>query len=196
MSEPGVTAPGEARPTEGRRVCVFCGAGAGHDPAFLEAARELGRGVAGRGWGLVYGGATSGLMGALADAALGAGGEVSGVIPASLVDRELAHQGLTRHSVVATLAERKARMFAEAHAFVALPGGFGTLDELFSVLTLMQIGELAGKTCVLLDLDGYYEGLLRFADHAVSSGLLLPRYRALLLRAASVDEALALLDPG
>ena len=148
-----------------------------------------------RGWELIYGGATSGLMGAVADAALAAGGEVTGVIPASLVDRELAHRGLTRHSVVATLAERKAQMFAGAHAFLALPGGFGTLDELFGVLTLVQIGELPGRPCVLIDINGYYEPLVRFVDHATAHGLLQPRYRGLLLRAATVEEALRLVDP-
>lgn len=173
-----------------RRVCVFCGGNPGNDPAFLDAAREVGHEIGRRGWGLVYGGATVGLMGAVANAALSAGAEVIGVIPTSLVLREIEHPGLTRNVRVATLAERKALMFAESDAFLALPGGFGTLDELFEALTLGQIGESSSKPCVLLNTSGYYDHLRRFIDHAVDSGLLLPRYRALLLDAPTAAEAL------
>jgi uncharacterized protein (TIGR00730 family) len=173
-----------------RRVCVFCGGNPGNDPAFLEAARALGRGLAGRGWGLVYGGATVGLMGAVADAALEGGGEVIGVIPASLVEREIEHPALTRNVRVETLAQRKEIMFAESDAFVALPGGFGTLDEIFEALTLGQIGEHREKPCLLVNVGGFFDHLVRYLDHAVDCGLLLPRYRAMLGVASSAEEAL------
>lgn len=176
-----------------RNICVFCGGNAGNDPAFVQGAREVGLGLARRGWGLVYGGATTGLMGAVADACLSGGGEVYGVIPGSLVEREIAHPGLTRNERVATLGERKARMFELSRGFLALPGGFGTLDELFEALTLGQIGEVEAKPCVLLNYRGFYDHLLRFCDHAVGAGLLLPRYRSLLLEATTAEGALDLL---
>jgi len=176
-----------------RRVCVFCGGNPGNDPAFLDDARELGRELGRRRLGLVYGGATIGLMGAVADAALAAGVEVIGVIPDSLADREQEHRGLQRNVRVQTLAERKALMFAESQAFLAMPGGFGTLDELFEALTLAQIGEHQPKPCVLLNTRGFFDHLLRFLDHAAASGLLLPRLRATLLDAPSPAAALDLL---
>lgn len=177
-----------------RTICVFCGGNPGSDPTFLEAARGLGLALGRRGWGLVYGGSTTGLMGAVADAALEAGAEVHGVIPASLVEREIAHTGLTRNVQVETLAQRKAQMLAASDAFVALPGGFGTLDELFEALTLGQLGEQPLKPCLLLNVGGYYDHLLRFLEHATATGLLLPRHRAMLLDAPSVEGALGLLE--
>ena len=169
-----------------RRVCVYCGSSTGGRPVFATAARSLGRELARRGVGLVYGGAHVGLMGVLADACLAAGGEVVGVIPASLVAVEIAHEGLTELHVVGSMAERKARMNELAHAFVAMPGGFGTLEEFFETVTAVQLGRHA-KPCGLLDVDGFFGPLLGFLDHAVEEGLLRPHNRAVVV----VDD-----DPG
>ncbi|HEV8460393.1 MAG TPA: TIGR00730 family Rossman fold protein [Gaiellaceae bacterium] len=151
------------------RVCVFCGASRGRTPAYAEAARAFGATAAARGLGLVYGGGRVGLMGALADAALAAGGEVVGVIPQELVDRELAHGGLSELRVVGSLHERKAEMAELADAFVALPGGFGTLDELMEQLTWSQLG-LHAKPVGLLDVEGYWRPLIALARHATEEG--------------------------
>jgi uncharacterized protein (TIGR00730 family) len=152
-----------------RRICVFCGASSGRLPAYADAAREFGAVVAGRGLGLVYGGGRVGLMGAVADGALGAGGDVVGVIPQELVERELAHGGLTELHVVGSLHERKALMAELADAFVALPGGFGTLDELMEQLTWWQLG-LHAKPVGLLDVDGYWRPLIAVARRATEEG--------------------------
>ena len=151
------------------RVCVFCGASSGRVPAYAEAARAFGTALAGRGLGLVYGGGRVGLMGAVADAALAAGGSVVGVIPQELVDRELAHGGLTELHVVASLHERKALMAELSDGFVALPGGFGTLDELLEQLTWSQLG-LHAKPIGLLDVGGYWRPLIALARHATEEG--------------------------
>jgi uncharacterized protein (TIGR00730 family) len=161
-----------------RRVCVFCGAGRGAGSSFLELAAELGRAIVARGSGLVYGGASVGMMGALANAALGAGGAVVGVIPRALVDREIAHAGLTELLVVESMHARKARMVELSDSFVALPGGFGTLDELFEVTTWAQLG-LHRKPIGVLDANGFFSSLLAHVDGAVSSGLISPATRAL-----------------
>lgn len=174
---------------EVRRVAVFCGSSPGRDPVHEGVARELGLALAQRGLGLVYGGGNVGLMGALADAALAAGGEVIGVIPSALVEREAAHHGLSRLLVVDDLFQRKARMIDLGDAFLTLPGGTGTLDELFEVLTWSQLGMLA-RPCVLLDVDDYFAGLLAFLDQAVGAGFLRPDQRALLIREESVEAAL------
>jgi uncharacterized protein (TIGR00730 family) len=163
-----------------RRVGVFCGSAAGGQPTYLAAARALGELLARRGFGLVYGGASIGLMGAVADAALAAGGEVIGVIPAALEAKEIAHENLTRLEVVSSMHERKARMSELADAFVALPGGMGTLEELSEMLTWAQLG-LHRKPCGLLDVAGYWRPLVAFFDHAVQEGFLRPQHRALLL---------------
>src|SRR5205085_5644224 len=152
-----------------RRVCVFCGASSGRSPAYAEGARSFGAALAGRGLGLVYGGGRVGLMGAVADAALAGGGEVVGVIPQELVDRELAHGGLTELRVVGSLHERKAVMAELADGFVALPGGFGTLDELMEQLTWSQLG-LHAKPVALLDVEGYWRPLIALARHATDEG--------------------------
>jgi uncharacterized protein (TIGR00730 family) len=152
-----------------RRVCVFCGASSGRAPEYAEAARAFGAAVAARGLGLVYGGGRVGLMGALADGALTAGGEVVGVIPQALVERELAHTGLSELHVVSSLHERKALMAELADAFVALPGGFGTLDELMEQLTWSQLG-LHTKPVALLDVEGYWRPLIALARHATDEG--------------------------
>jgi len=152
-----------------RRVCVFCGASSGRVPAYADAARQFGAALAARGLGLVYGGGRVGLMGAVADAALAAGGEVIGVIPQELVDRELAHGGVTELRVVGSLHERKALMAELADAFVALPGGFGTLDELMEQLTWSQLG-LHAKPVGLLDVEEYWRPLIALARHATEEG--------------------------
>jgi uncharacterized protein (TIGR00730 family) len=162
------------------RVCVFCGSSPGARPAYLAAARELGEQLAARGLGLVYGGASVGLMGELADAVLAAGGEAIGVIPGRLLERELAHAGLTELHVVETMHERKALMAQLSDAFLVLPGGAGTLDEFFEALTWRQLG-LHSKPLALLDVEGFFEPLLALADHLVAEGFLQAEFRALLL---------------
>jgi uncharacterized protein (TIGR00730 family) len=152
-----------------RRVCVFCGASSGRLPEYAEAARALGTAAAARGLGVVYGGGRVGLMGAVADAALAAGGEVIGVIPQELVDRELAHGGLTELHVVGSLHERKALMAELSDGFVALPGGFGTLDELLEQLTWSQLG-LHEKPVGLFDVEEYWRPLIALARHATDEG--------------------------
>jgi uncharacterized protein (TIGR00730 family) len=152
-----------------RRVCVFCGASSGRLPAYAGAAAAFGSALGRRGLGLVYGGGRVGLMGAVADAALAAGAEAVGVIPQELVDRELAHAGLIDLRVVGSLHERKALMAELADAFVALPGGFGTLDELLEQLTWSQLG-LHAKPVGLLDVEGYWRPLIELARHATEEG--------------------------
>jgi uncharacterized protein (TIGR00730 family) len=172
------------------RVCVFCGSSPGATPAFAERARRLGAVIAAQGLGLVYGGASVGLMGELADAALAAGGSVTGVIPQSLVDMEVAHQGLSELRVVVSMHERKAVMADLADAFVALPGGLGTLDELAEVLTWAQLG-LHTKPTGLLDVDGYFTPLLEFLDGAVGNRFLHPAHRSMLLIETDPERLLA-----
>ena len=173
-----------------KRLCVFCGSSPGNDPRYLEAARTMGRTLAARGLGLVYGGGSVGLMGAVADAALGAGGEVIGVIPEVLQIRELAHRSLTNLHVVGSMHERKALMAELSDGFVALPGGMGTLEELSEVLTWAQLG-LHARPIGLLDVAGYYRPLATFFDQAVTAGFLRPVHRRLLLVG---EEPAALLD--
>lgn len=172
-----------------RRICVFCGASAGHDPSYLAAAHAVGEGLATRGIGLVYGGGRVGLMGAVAEAALAAGGEVIGVIPQGLVDRELAHPGLTELRIVATLHERKAIMADLADAFIALPGGLGTLEELAEVVSWAQL-ELHAKPIGLLDVGEYWRPLLAWLDHAVVEGFVAPDHRRLVARDDSIEGLL------
>ena len=173
-----------------RRVCVFCGASSGRAQAYAAAAAAFGAATATRGLGLVYGGGKVGLMGAVADGALAAGGEVIGVIPQALVERELAHDGLTELHVVASLHERKAKMAELADGFVALPGGFGTLDELMEQLTWSQLG-LHAKPVGLLDVEEYWRPLVAFARHATEEGFV---READLASIAVADEPEALLD--
>ncbi|HET7291615.1 MAG TPA: TIGR00730 family Rossman fold protein [Vicinamibacteria bacterium] len=163
-----------------RAVTVFCGSSAGRDPAYAAAAERLGRALADTGRTLVYGGGHVGLMGRLADAALETGGHVVGVIPQSLMAREVGHRGLPDLRVVATMHERKALMAKLGDAFVALPGGFGTLDELFEAVTWAQLG-LHGKPIGLLNVGGYFDSLLRFADRSTADGFVRPEHRALLV---------------
>jgi uncharacterized protein (TIGR00730 family) len=163
-----------------RSVCVFCGSSPGTEPAYEEAARALGRTLADSGLTLVYGGGHVGLMGVVADATLGAGGEVVGVIPKALLAREIAHTGLTDLRVVDSMHDRKALMSDLSGGFVALPGGTGTLEEFFEVLTWAQLGEHR-KPCGLLNAAGYYDPLLAVFDHMVAKGFLSEEHRAMIL---------------
>lgn len=176
-----------------KRICVFCGSSDGARPVYVAAARELGAAMAARGIGLVYGGARVGLMGAIADAVLAGGGEAVGVIPQALVSREVAHTGLTALHVVESMHERKAMMASLSDAFVALPGGCGTLEELFEVLTWAQLG-LHDKPCALYDVAGYYRPLLLHLDHAMTEAFLRPEHRAMVLSATTTDELWRALD--
>ena len=172
-----------------QRVCVFTGSSAGIRVEYREAAQRFGRLLAERGIGLVYGGARVGLMGAVADATLASGGTVVGVIPQGLVNKEIAHTGLTDLRVVASMHERKAAMAELSDAFVALPGGWGTLEEFFEVLTWSQLG-LHRKACGLLNVAGYFDGLLAFADHAVNERFLRQQNREMVLVAAEPAQLL------
>lgn len=172
-----------------RSVCVFCGSAAGRDPAWGEAAANFGAELAARGLRLVYGGSRQGLMGYLANACLAGGGEVVGVIPQTLVEREAAHRHLSDLRVVGTLAERKAMMVQLADAFVALPGGYGTLDELGEVLTLRQL-DLHAKPIGVLNVNGYYDLLTAFLDQATRSGFIREANRGFLLSDAEVGPLL------
>jgi uncharacterized protein (TIGR00730 family) len=179
------------------RLCIFCGSSSGARPEYAAATAELAQLLAGRGIGIVYGGASVGLMGLLADSALEAGGEVIGVIPESLERKEIGHQGLTHLRVVASMHERKGLMAELADGFVALPGGSGTLEELFEVFTWSQLG-LHRKACALLNVEGYYDGLAAFLDHAVAERFLRAEHRAMLLcerTPAAVLDALEGFEP-
>jgi uncharacterized protein (TIGR00730 family) len=173
------------------RLCVFCGSNAGAAPAFADTAARLGKALASRSIGVVYGGGDVGLMGVVADAVVDAGGEVTGVIPEFLERAEVAHRGLATMHVVGSMHERKALMASLSAGFIALPGGFGTLDELAEALTWTQLG-LQAKPVVLLDVDGFWEPLVQFFDAAVEHGFVRPAHRMLLQRAVTVDEAIAL----
>src|SRR5262245_13941046 len=175
-----------------KRLCVFCGSSAGGRPEYTEGARAFGRLLAGHGLGLVFGGGHIGLMGVLADAVLGAGGEVLGVIPQALVDRELAHGGLTELRVVDTMHQRKALMADLADGFAALPGGYGTGDELFEILTWAQLG-LHTKPVGLLNTAGFFDPLLAWLDGMVREGFLRPDHRRLLATSADPAELLDIL---
>lgn len=176
-----------------KSICVFCGSANGARHAYPAAAKELGRSIAQGGHGLVFGGATVGTMGVVADAALAEGGEVIGVIPDVIMDREIGHRGLTELHVVRTMHERKALMASRSDAFVALPGGFGTLDEFIEIVTWAQL-RIHTKPCVLLNVDGYYDPLLRFFDSAVDEGFIKPENRGLVQVASSVAEALDIIE--
>ena len=184
--------------TRVRRVCVFCGSSPGARPAYAEATAEVARLLVADGIGVVYGGGHVGLMGVLADTAMAAGGEVIGVMPQALVDREIGHTAITDLRVVSSMHERKALMTELSDAFVALPGGAGTLEELFEVYTWAQLG-LHSKPCGLLDVDGYYSGLAQFLDHAVEERFLRPEHREALMVERSPHvllERLRAFEPG
>jgi uncharacterized protein (TIGR00730 family) len=162
------------------RICVFCGSSPGARPVYAEATAEVARLLAGKGIGVVYGGGHVGLMGVLADTAMAAGGEVIGVMPQALVDREIGHTGISELRVVGSMHERKALMADLSDAFIALPGGAGTLEELFEVYTWAQLG-LHDKPCGLLDVEDYFSGLVGFLDHAVAERFLREEHRAMLI---------------
>jgi uncharacterized protein (TIGR00730 family) len=176
-----------------KRLAVYCGSSMGANPAFAETARALGAEMAARGIGLVYGGGRLGLMGVVADAVLEHGGEAYGVIPQALVDLEVAHSGLTELHLVANMHERKALMTELTDAFVAIPGGIGTLDELFEAWTWNALGYHA-KPFALLNVDGFWNGMIHFLDHVAASGFMSPARRDQLLVAASISEAIDRLD--
>jgi uncharacterized protein (TIGR00730 family) len=163
-----------------KRLCVFCGSSPGLDPVYADAARAMGGALAEAGIGLVYGGGCVGLMGIVADAALAGGGEVIGVIPQALVDRELAHHGVTRLHIVGSMHARKAMMADLADGFIALPGGIGTLEELFEIWTWAQLGD-HGKPVALLNVAGFYDALIGFLDGVVAAGFMRESHRFMLI---------------
>ena len=175
------------------RLCVFCGSSLGERPEYAACAEELGRELARRGIGIVYGGGNIGLMGVLADAALEERGDVTGVIPYGLVAREVAHAHLSRMHVVRSMHERKARMAELSDGFVALPGGYGTFEELLEIVTWAQLG-MHQKPIVVLDVAGYYRPLFELLDRGVSEGFLRKENRSLVARAVNVHELFEVLE--
>lgn len=163
-----------------KRICVYCGSSPGRDPAYAEAARALGQTLVARGLGLVYGGASVGVMGALAEAVLAEGGEAIGIIPRALAIKEVAHPDLTEQHVVESMHDRKAMMAQVADGFVALPGGWGTIEELFEILTWAQLG-FHDKPCGMLNVSGYFDGLFAFLEHAIEEEFVRPVYRDILM---------------
>lgn len=174
-------------------MCVFCGSNFGARAAYAEAAQALGRSIAGRGLRLVYGGSKVGLMGAMADAALAAGGEVVGVIPGALIEREIAHDGLTQLRQVKSMHERKALMADLSDAFIALPGGAGTLEELFEIWTWGQLGHHK-KPVGLLNVEGFFDTLLAFLDHQAGERFMRQEHRDMLQVATDPDRLLDLFE--
>jgi uncharacterized protein (TIGR00730 family) len=172
-----------------RRVCVYAGSNFGTDPAYADGARALAVAFAERGIGLVYGGGNVGLMGVLADTAMAAGGEVIGVMPRALIEREIGHRGITELRMVESMHERKALMADLSDAFVAVPGGIGTLEELIEVYTWTQLG-FHRKACGVLNVNGYYDALAAFLDHAVTEGFLSSEHRGVLTVASDPAELL------
>lgn len=172
-----------------RSVCVFCGSASGIQPAYASAAADLGHQLATRRIRLVFGGGSVGIMGAVADAALAAGGQVIGVIPAALADQEIAHHGVTDLQVVRSMHERKQRMADQSDAFIVLPGGLGTLEEMFEVVTWTQLG-FHRKPCGLINVAGYFDHLLRFIEHAADQGFISAGHRSLLQVGATPRQLL------
>ena len=176
-----------------KRLAVYCGSAPGAQPVFADATKETAKAMVSRGVELVYGGGRLGLMGLIADSVLDLGGQVYGVIPAALVELEVAHEGVTELHRVETMHERKAKMTELADAFLALPGGIGTLDELFEAWSWNALGYHAKPFC-LLNVEGFWDGMIEFIDHATRSGFLSQQRRSQLLVAQTPDEALELLD--
>ncbi len=187
--------PASAGPPTGKHICVYLGANLGRSQQYIDEADALGRRMAAEGIGLVYGGASMGLMGTLANAVLEEGGYVTGVIPRQLSYQELAHEGLSRILEVNTMHERKHLMLSLSQGCIALPGGFGTLEEIFEALTWSQIPvEMHEKPCVFANIDGYFDHMFEFLDHAVERGLLLPHNRDLAKQAPTATGALQLMQ--
>jgi uncharacterized protein (TIGR00730 family) len=174
-------------------ICVFTGSRRGARPDYAAAARRIGRELAARGYGLVYGGGNVGLMGIVADAVLEQQGHVIGVIPAAFVEKEVAHQGLSELRIVQSMHERKAMMAEASHAFIAMPGGIGTMEEFFEVLSWAQLG-LHNKPCGLLNVCAYYRRLVEFMDYAVEQDFLKPKHRELLVVESDPGELLDRID--
>jgi hypothetical protein len=173
-----------------KRVCVFCGSSTGTRPVYAEAAAQFGRELVGSGAALVFGGGRVGLMGVLADSVLAAGGKAIGVMPRSLVEKEIAHTSLTELRVVDSMHQRKAMMADLADAFVLLPGGFGSWEEFFEIVTWLQLG-IHRKPCAILNVAGYYDGLLSLAEHALTEGFLRPAHHKMLIVEANPQALLA-----
>ncbi len=176
-----------------KRICVFCGSNSGTRFAYIEAARTLGRILVRNGIGLVYGGGCVGLMGEIADTVMSEGGEVTGVIPQTLVAREVAHRGITELTIVKSMHERKARMADLADGFIALPGGYGTFEEFFEVITWAQLG-LHRKPCGILNVEGYYDPLLALIERGVAEQFVHPANRDLILQSTDPEALLKLMQ--
>ncbi len=172
-----------------KKICVFCGSSSGGKPIYLETAKKLGKELSEQGFELIYGGARIGLMGAIADEVLRYGGKVIGVIPKDLMDREVAHLGLTKLHVVASMHDRKALMADLADGFIALPGGFGTLEEIIEVLTWAQLS-IHAKPCGILNVANYYDPLFQMFDHAMEEGFMSATHHKLMIRSDSPIELL------
>ncbi len=170
-----------------KNIVVFCASSSGNDPAFVEAARDLGSTLAARGCTLIYGGGNVGLMGTVADAVMTGGGRVVGIIPHGLEQREVAHRGVSELVVVNSMHERKKQMAERADAFVALPGGYGTMEEIMEVITWAQLG-IHRCPCAFLNVAGYYDAFFTFLDHACESGLLKKQYREMILVENEIDR--------
>jgi len=175
-----------------KRVCVFCGSNMGTRPIYVEASQEMGRALLRRSIGLVYGGGCIGLMGTIADAMMQGGGQVIGVIPDALVDRELAHGDVTELIIVRSMHERKAKMAELSDAFIAMPGGYGTFEEFCEIITWAQLG-MHRKPCGILNVDGYYDPLLALFDRAVTEGFVHPANRLLVIENRNPDQLLDML---
>lgn len=180
-------------PSDIRTVCVFCGSSTGHDPAHAEEARRLGRGLAEQGIGLIYGGGKVGLMGVIADAVMAGGGTAIGVIPRILEEIEVGHTGLSALEVADTMHQRKERMYALSDAFVVLPGGIGTLDETFEILTWRQLG-LHDKPVIMVNVAGYWDLLLEALGHMVRAGFVRPKHAALLSVVCRIEDLFPALE--
>lgn len=172
------------------KICIFCGSSSGHDPIYRDGAAAAARAIALAGATVIFGGGRVGLMGVIADAALGAGGEVIGVMPRALVQREIAHRGLNRLEVVETMHDRKTTMSALADAFLALPGGAGTLEEIFEQWTWGQLG-IHRKPCAFLNLKGYFDPLRGMVEKMVAEGFLLPQFATMLMFSDNIESILA-----
>lgn len=171
-------------------LSVFCGAKLGNNPEFSKYAEQLGKAMVAQGFSLVYGGASIGIMGQIANSVLAAGGEVIGVIPCSMLRKEVAHPGLTELITVETMHERKQKMADLSHGVIAMPGGYGTLDELFESLTWQQLG-ISQNPCALLNCEGYYDQLIRFLEHAAENGLIKPKHLEMLWVEHDIDTLIA-----
>lgn len=170
-------------------ICIYCGSSPGNNPSILENARAFGRMMAENNYTLIYGGSSLGVMGALADSVMVNGGEVIGVIPENLFSKEVAHQGITRLITVRDMHQRKSHMAELADAFVAFPGGFGTMEELFEIITWNQIG-LFKKPVTVMNIDGYYNSLIRMMDEAVETGYIKPKNREIVRVAETLEQCL------